>query len=69
MKPSAMTIATARVVLAKAMLTNSDPRLRAAFDELRQCLVEDEQLSHDSTRELIAKSHAPMLVKLQAGGM
>jgi hypothetical protein len=67
MKPSAMTIATARVVLAKAMLTNHDPRLRKAFDELRQCLVEDEQLSHDSTRELIANSRTPMLTQRQAG--
>jgi hypothetical protein len=61
-----MTIATARVVLAKEMLQNHDPRLRAAFDELRACLVEDEQLAHDSTREIIAASKVPVLTRRQA---
>lgn len=56
MKPSAITIAIARVLIAKEMLMNQDPRLRIAFDELRQCLVDDEQREHDSTREIIAAS-------------
>lgn len=56
MRPSAMTIAIARVLIGKEMMMNRDPRLRIAFDELRQCLVEDEQREHDSTREIIAAS-------------
>lgn len=60
MKPSLECIAVARVVLAKEMLVNHDPRLRAAFDELRQCLVEDEQREQDATQ-------LPCLVRLQAG--
>lgn len=56
MRPSPMTVAIARTVLAKEMLLNRDPRLRIAFDELRQCLIEDEQREHDSTREILAAS-------------
>lgn len=56
MRPSMQTICAARVALARQMQTDRDPRLRIAFDELRQCLVEDEARESDSTRELIAAS-------------
>lgn len=66
MKPSLDCIAAARVALAEKMLRDSDPRYRAAFNELRAVMVEDEQLAHDSTRELIANSREVALCRRQA---
>lgn len=62
MKPSLETICTARVVLAEKMLRDPDPRLRAAFNELRQVMVEENEraLSQDTLP-------TSMFHRLQAG--
>lgn len=49
MKPSAQTIAVARVAIAKEIQHgNRDPRLRAAFNELRQCLLDEQERAIDA---------------------
>lgn len=61
MKLSAVTVAVARVALAKEIQHgNRDPRLRAAFVELRKCLMEDD------TRALIEASREVALCRKQA---
>jgi hypothetical protein len=50
-----------RIVLAKAMLNDNDPRLRAAFNELRR------EMFKTDTERLIEASRVPTLVNIQAG--
>jgi hypothetical protein len=56
------TIVAARLALAKQMLHNNDPRLRAAFNELRR-----EMLREQTTRDVIDASRVPAMTRLQAG--
>jgi hypothetical protein len=51
-----------RIALAEKMLRSNDPRLKAAFNELRQ-----EMFREQSTAELIDASRVPTLVNIQAG--
>lgn len=61
MTPSIECISAARVALAEKMLREpNNSRLRHAFDELRQCLVDDSEREADENR-------TPCLLRLQAG--